>query len=210
MTFDPTPTSGARPLQDTTGAYVYLRDLVEAMTQRWNRYVIGYDLKTQVRIFEDMTRRYERARRSAGFDRGVMERVTRGPVVAGILLVAALAAYILWKRRRAPRDKRTGESGEPKVDPKLEAATALYRSLEIALAAQGISRPASLPPLKHAEDLAARAHPLADDVLELTQKYLEARFGGAALDDASARAFEKRVKEIRSYKAPPQAPLSAP
>lgn len=210
VTFDPTPTSGARPLQDTTGAYVYLRDLVEAMTQRWNRYVIGYDLKTQVRIFEDMTRRYERARRSAGFDKGMMERMTRGPVVAGFLLVAALAGYILWKRRRSPREKRPDEGSAPKIDPKLEAATALYRSLELALAAQGISRPVSLPPLKHAEDLAARAHPLAEDVLDLTQKYLEARFGGAALDDASARDFEKRVKEIRSYKAPPQAPLSAP
>jgi protein-glutamine gamma-glutamyltransferase len=208
MTFDPTPTSGARPLQETTGAYVYMRDLVEALTQRWNRYVIGYDLKTQLRVFEDVNRRYDRARRGAGLDRGILERITRGPVVAGGLLMAALAAYLVWKRRRAPRPPKEDSEAKP-VDPALEAATALYRSLEGALSLQGVSRPASLPPLRHAEDLVSKAHPLADDVLDLTRRYLEARFGGAALDEAAQRDFERRVKEIRAYRPPP-APPSAP
>ena len=44
LTFDPTPAAGAQPLEDTTGAWVYLRDLAEALSQRWNRYVVGYDL----------------------------------------------------------------------------------------------------------------------------------------------------------------------
>jgi protein-glutamine gamma-glutamyltransferase len=209
ITFDPTPTSGARPLQDTTGAYVYLRDLVEALTQRWNRYVIGYDLKTQVRLFEDIGRRYDRMRRGAGFDSGVMERVTRGPVIAGGLLALALVGYVLWKRRR--RGPPANDPKEtPRVDPKLEAAAALYRSLDLALSSQGLSRPASLPPLKHAEALVEKAHPLAGDVLDLTNRYLEARFGGAALDENAAREFERRVREIRAYKAAPDAPPSAP
>src|SRR5262249_22313094 len=100
VTFDPTPTSGAQPLQETTGAYVYMRDLLEALSQRWNRYVIGYDLKTQVRIFEDMSRRYEKLRDKTGTNHGVLERVTRGPVLACSLLGVAAFAYYLWKRRR--------------------------------------------------------------------------------------------------------------
>lgn len=210
VTFDPTPTSGAQPLQETSGAYVYMRDLVEALSQRWNRYVIGYDLKTQVRIFEDISRSYERMRSKTGVNRGVMERVTRGPVLAGTLLVLAGAAYWLWKRRRVKTEKSPDAALRTRVDPKLEAATALYRSLELALVSQGISRPPALPPLKHAEELAARAHPLADDVLELTNRYLSARFGGTALSDEAAREYEKKVRDIRSYKAPPPAAPSSP
>lgn len=209
VTFDPTPTSGAQPLQETTGAWVYLRDLVEALSQRWNRYVIGYDFKTQVRLFDDFSKRYEKLREKTGTNQGALERVTRGPVVASVLLAAALGAYIFWKRRRAPKDAKNAEEPPPRLDPQLEAATALYRSLETALATHGIARPPSLPPLRHAETLVAKAHPLADDVMELTSRYLEARFGGVAIDEAAQKDFERRVKEIRAYRVPPPPP-SAP
>lgn len=210
VTFDPTPTSGAQPLQETTGAWVYMRDLVEALSQRWNRYVIGYDFKTQVRLFDDVSKRYEKLREKTGANHGAFERVTRGPVVAGVLLVLSLAAYLLWKRRRRPKNAKEEGDNALRVDPKIEAATALYRSLEVALVSHGIARPASLPPLRHAETLVARAHPLADDILELTGKYLRARFGGVPIDDDAHKEFERRVKEIRSYKPPPEAPASAP
>ncbi|MDB4943781.1 MAG: Transglutaminase-like enzyme putative cysteine protease [Labilithrix sp.] len=205
VTFDPTPTSGAQPLQETSGAYVYVRDLVEALSQRWNRYVIGYDLKTQVRIFEDMARGYERVRARTGANKGSLERVTRGPVIASAVLVAALAGYFLWKRRRKPIPKAGEDLDRPRLDPKQEAATALYRGLELALATQGISRPLALPPLKHAEELVAHAHPLAPDVMRLTNTYLTARFGGELLSDEQAKDFERRVRDIKQYKpaAPP-------
>jgi protein-glutamine gamma-glutamyltransferase len=210
VTFDPTPTSGAQPLEDTTGPYVYMRDLVEALSQRWNRYVVGYDLKTQVRIFDDISKSYERIRAKTGVDRGAMERVTRGPVLVGVLLVFAAAGYLVWKRRRKPTEAGPRSEPRDRADPKQEAATALYRSLELALITQGITRPVSLPPLKHAEELAARAHPLADDVLDLTNRYLDARFGGNALSDEAARAYEKKIRDIRSYKAPPPEAPSSP
>jgi transglutaminase-like putative cysteine protease len=210
VTFDPTPTSGAQPLQDTTGAYVYLRDLLEALSQRWNRYVIGYDLKTQIRIFEDMNRRYERLRDKTGTNHGVMERMTRAPVLAIALLVVAAGLYYLWKRRRAPRESKAEAEPKPRVDPQLEVAAALYRSLELALSTQGISRPPSLPPLRHAEELVAKSHPLADDVLELTNVYIEARYGGGALDEPAQREFERKVRGIRGYKSPVPPPPSAP
>lgn len=210
VTFDPTPTSGAQPLEETAGAWVYIRDLLEALSQRWTRYVVGYDLKTQIRIFEDLSHRYERMRSRVGADRGTVGAVTKPPVLAGALVMLALGAYIWWRRRRPPPEKRDDASDAKRTDAKREAATALYQELELALAAQGIARPTSLPPLRHAEDLASRQHPLADVVLQLTNLYIEARFGGAAIDDDGRRDYERRIKEIRSYRQMPTAADSAP
>jgi hypothetical protein len=188
---------------DTAGAWVYLRDLVEALSQRWNRYVVGYDLRTQVRLFEDISRRYEALRVRSGVNRGPLDKMTRAPALAAATLVAFGVLYALWKRRRRPTT--AGPPGDgPKVDPKLETATALYRALEAALSSHGITRPASLPPLRHAEDLRDRKHPLAGDVVELTHRYLETRFGHGELTETGKREFERRIRDIRAYRPPPR------
>src|SRR5262249_37524906 len=157
-----------------------------------------------------LSRRYDRLRQKTGANHGTAERLTRPSVVAAIILVIGLGVYILWRRRRAPKTIASEQTEKPRVDPKLEAATALYRTLELALAMQGIPRPPTLPPLRHAEDLAARHHPLAEPVLELTNRYIEARFGGMAIDENAQRDYEKRVKEIRAFKPAPSAADSAP
>ena len=110
QTFDPTPTSGAQPLQETTGAWVYFRDLLEALSQRWNRYVVGYDLRTQIHIFEDLSKSYERMRANAGVNKGPLERMTRAPAIAGGALVLALAAYAVWRRRERATARRKARS----------------------------------------------------------------------------------------------------
>lgn len=209
VTFDPTPTAAAQPLEETTGAYVYLRDVVEALSQRWNRYVLGYDLRTQMHLFEDVGRRYDQVRRSAGVDRGFAEKLTRGPVLACAAIVLAFVAYTLWKRRAAkratPRDPET--TAMPRA---LLAAAELYRSLDQAVALQGFPRPTGLPPLRHAATVAEAEHPLADEILALTNAYLDVRFGGSELTEERKKDFERRVRGIRAFKAPPAATPSAP
>jgi hypothetical protein len=200
VTFDPTPNAGAQPLQDTTGAYVYMRDLVEALSQRWNRYVVGYDLKTQVRIFDDLSRGYERMRARTGANHGWLERITRGPVLATGGLAILAGVYIAWKRRKKPASAAKLQDERAPLNEQQESATSLYRGLERALIAQGIARPAARPPLRHAETLAEGAHPLAADVLALTHRYLRARFGGAPMNATAARDYETRVKAIRAFK----------
>ncbi len=206
QTFDPTPPSGAQPLEPPGGVYYYLRDFVEALSQRWNTYVVGYDLRKQVRIFDAVSRSYERMRARAGIDRGPLSRITRAPVVAGALLVVLTAVYVWWRRRRRP--SRDAEASARKDAPgaRVQTATALYRSLESALQAHGITRPPSTPPLRHAEELRTRSHPLAEVVASLTAVYLETRFGGEALTDASRRDFERQVREIRLHRPEPPAP----
>ena len=44
MTFDPTPPGDAAPKSEIGGAWAYVRDFLEATSQRWERNVVGYDL----------------------------------------------------------------------------------------------------------------------------------------------------------------------
>jgi transglutaminase-like putative cysteine protease len=53
MTFDPTPPSAAVPYSDIDGVLASVRDLFEAVSQRWNHHVLGYDLRQQIGMFED-------------------------------------------------------------------------------------------------------------------------------------------------------------
>jgi transglutaminase-like putative cysteine protease len=199
LTFDPTPAAGAQPLEETTGFWVYVRDLVEAMSNTWARYVVGYDLHQQMRLFEDMSRRYDRMRQESGIRKGPAEILTRPAVLACAAIATFSLAYILWRRRKSGATK---PANQPKrsVDPNTETATSLFRALEGALASNGITRPSSLPPLRHAEDLRARRHPLAAEVIALTNVYLEARFGGCVLDDAAKKDYQRRVRVIRAWK----------
>jgi transglutaminase-like putative cysteine protease len=199
-TFDPTPPSGAQPLEPPGGAYYYFRDFIEALSQRWNTYVVGYDLRKQVRLFDELTRSYHKLRAKAGMDRGPLDKLTRGPVVAALLLCALALAYAAWKRQQ--RKDKTPRPQDPRrpADPGGEAAALLYRSLETALNFHGISRPPATPPLRHANELGAKAHPLASEVVSLTHTYLEVRFGGAPLTESARRDFERRVREIRAFR----------
>jgi transglutaminase-like putative cysteine protease len=207
QTFDPTPPSGAQPLEPPTGAYYYLRDFVEALSQRWNTYVVGYDLRKQVRIFDEVTRRYEHLRSRTGLDRGPLRGLTRAPAVAGALLVVIAAAYVAWRRRsRRSAARDDAKATTARQTAHVQTVVALYRGLEAALHQQGITRAPSVPPLRHAEDLCGRQHPLGGEVLALTTLYLEARFGGAAFSDTTKRDFERRVRDIRAHRAPAVTP----
>ena len=200
QTFDPTPPSGAQPLEPRDGAYYLMRDFVEALSQRWNTYVVGYDLRKQVRLFDELSRRYEKLRSKTGVDKGPLARLTRGPVVACAVLALVAVGYVVWKRRKRKTEAREETSSKREQDVRVETAAALYRALETALHGQGVTRALSTPPLRHAEELCSRRHPLADEVLTLTNVYLEARFGGATLNELARRDFERRIREIRSYR----------
>lgn len=192
-TFDPTPANGAQPMEPPNGVYYYLRDFVEALSQRWNTYVVGYDLRRQVRLFDDVSQRYERLR---------FQGSTRVVLIGVGLAVGIAVGYVAWKRRgRAKGDRGGTEATKRAKHARVEAAVALYRALEGALQIHGVTRPPSLPPLRHAEELQLRRHRLAGEVLALTNVYLETRFGGRLLTEATKRDFERRVRELRASRA---------
>jgi len=124
-----------------------------------------------------------------------------GPIVAGAWLLLAGLAYAAWRRWRRPGGVASDPRARPPSDPRMVAAASLYRGLESALQAHGIVRAPSVPPLRHAEELRSRRHPLADEVLSLTHVYLATRFGGAALTEDTKRDFDRRLRNIRAFRA---------
>jgi len=191
VTFDPTPPADAAPKSEVAGAWAYLRDLVEASSQRWDRHVVGYDLNQQVSLFQTLTSRYRRGNTASTISSGR----TRFLLAGGAALIAG-GGLLYWRWRRSQRHRDGGLPGE-KRSPSAMRATALYESLDGAMVAQGIPRATGVPPLRHAEALRALDHPLADEVMALTQVYLRARFGGEEITDAAALDYEQRVKALR-------------
>ncbi|WP_437811957.1 transglutaminase TgpA family protein [Sorangium sp. So ce1078] len=192
QTFDPTPPADAAPKSELVGVWAYLRDFIEATSQRWDRHIVGYDLNQQVSLLQTLTSRYRRSSSSGDV------ALSRPRILAVAAVALALGGGLLYWRFRRGRRGREESRGDGGRTPSAILATALYESLEAAMLAQGVPRPPSMPPLRHAEALEVADHPLAREILQLTQVYLRARFGGAKLTEDDSRDFERRVRALRA------------
>jgi protein-glutamine gamma-glutamyltransferase len=193
--FDPTPPSSSAPRSDVTGMVAFVRDVIEAAAQRWSRHVIGYDLDQQIELFRSVKQRY---RDYGGPELG---RRARGLVPVAIVVAGGVLTYVVWRRVRLRRlrsrpGKLIGQAAA------VSRAVALYRSLEDALRGMGIGRQPTTPPLAHARALGQLNHPAAAEVLWLTERYLEARFGRRELSLEEEREYEQRVKRLRRIELP--------
>jgi hypothetical protein len=178
--------------------WAYLRDFLEATSQRWERHVVGYDLNQQVSLFQALTNR------RGGSLLGHTWGRPRYGVIAGVLITlggGGLALYLYFRRQRRQRSEGR-QPGEVR-SPSALLATELYERLDAAMNYKGIARSPGVPPLKHAEALNALGHPLADEILELTDVYLRARFGGEVITPDARRDFEERVRAVRTAMLPP-------
>jgi len=101
---------------------------------------------------------------------------------------------VYWFRRRGkPRPKLTPPS---EIEARQRETAELYRALDAALAQRGAPRPSGTPPLTHARALEALGHPVAEAALQLTERYLRARFGHEAFSLDERREFLRQVREL--------------
>lgn len=193
-TFDPTPAAGTQGAAANTGVWATLREFFEATSQRWNRHVIGYDLHQQVATFQ----RLSSVGKSSGLNIGSSSPRFRavGTSALGLLLIGGVVFW-LWRRRKKAPNAADPKASKRKPSRDQRLASALYASLEQAMAAHNIGRSPGTPPLRHANALVAAGHPLGHEILELTRLYLAVRFGGEALTEQARQDFENRVKRIR-------------
>ncbi|MBK9261331.1 MAG: DUF3488 domain-containing protein [Polyangiaceae bacterium] len=192
LTFDPTPPADAAPKSEIVGMWAYLRDLIEATSQRWDRHVVSYDLSQQLSLFNTF-RKYRRGERGTGNTGGSRNR--RAFIFLAVAAVA-IGGAIFYFRRKKLHAMAAIKPGDVR-SPSAILATALYESLDVAMGVRGIGRSPGTPPLKHAETLASMSHPLATEIRDLTNIYIESRFGGRTLGDDDKKSFERRVRALR-------------
>jgi len=112
--------------------------------------------------------------------------------------------WIVILRRRRRGGRPTEQTNEARSQAAL-VATELYERLDAAMRARGIGRSPGIPPLRHAEALNASGHPLADEILDLTGIYLDARFGARHITAETRKEYEARVRAVRAAILPPPA-----
>ncbi|HEX6275698.1 MAG TPA: DUF3488 and transglutaminase-like domain-containing protein [Polyangiaceae bacterium] len=192
--FDPTPPSDAIPKSEIGGAFAILRDFVEAAGQRWSRHVVGYDLRQQLGLYGELENTYRRLVPATSPLHAVIGSPRKLLITLFALAALGLALRELWRLRK----RRAAGDDKQDADRRASSAAELYQALERVLALRGVARPIGTPPLAHARALSALGHPLSAEVLDLTELYLRARFGGEVLDQTAKRTYETRVRALKS------------
>lgn len=191
--FDPTPPADAAPQSEITGVLAFVRDMVEAAAQRWDRNVVGYDMRQQVSLLRAVRARYGELKTKSRVASTMLASPRRAFLsLTSLMLVVAASVY--WYRRRGkPRPKAAPPS---EIEARIRETAELYRALDSALLLRGAPRPSGTPPLTHARSLAALGHPVAEATLQLTERYLRARFGNEGFSLAERREFLRQVREL--------------
>jgi hypothetical protein len=203
--FDPTPPSDAAPRSEFTGALAVVRDLVEALGQRWSQHVVGYDLRQQLGLYQELKNGYDRMLPNYPRARRLLESPRRLLIGLIALVLLAIGVRELWKRRRP----RGPERQKPDDERRAHEAAELYRALESVLALRGVPRPIGMPPLSHARALMDLGHPLGGDAVDLTERYLRFRFGGELLDASARKAYLERLRAMRNLPLEKPSPRAA-
>ena len=192
--FDPTPPASATPQSEITGILAFVRDLAEAAAQRYSRHVISYDLNQQLRLLGNARRLYGKLRLRSTLPSGLNSPRRLVLVWCGVVLIGVGLWWLFRRQSSAQPERDRDQAPDP---PHRREIVRLYAQLEAALAARGVARHPGTPPLGHAQALAEIGHPAGPIALELTQLYLDVRFGGRVLSDADQRNFTRLVRELR-------------
>ena len=191
--FDPTPPSDAAPQSEITGVLAFVRDMVEAAAQRWDRNVVGYDMRQQVSLLRAVRDRYGELKTRSRVASTMLASPRRAFFsLSGLLLVGA-AGFYWYRRRRKPPIKPVPPSA---TEARQRETAELYRALDAALSQRGAPRPSGTPPLTHARALLLLGHPVAEATVALTERYLRARFGSEAFSLEERREFLRQVREL--------------
>jgi hypothetical protein len=206
MPFDPTP---AAPGQgEASSVTSRLRQMLDVVQLAWFKYVIEYDLTTQMDLFMKFRRaasdwKFWKSEKKDGAPSEPFWTAAHARAAGAVTMLAGLA-LLLWKWRR-PR-------GKGSRTPRAARATAALRRAERALEKRGIPRGDSDTPRQVAARAVEQNDPGAEPFEELVEAYYEARFGPGAVDaeqvDRIARLADLVVKPPIPAAPPTAAPRS--
>ncbi len=189
VTVDPTPPADIDALgRGGSGWTARLGRLMDTARFHWNKWVIEYDLVSQLSLFKQI---------GGGLQHGarVVKRaaiavkdaaVRHWPIAIG-LGVAAAAGIVLWRRRRGGLSLPAMLRGRGRSRSRSLIA-ASYDEVARQLSRAGAPREAAVTPRELAARLAERGHPVAAQVGELTELYYAAEWGRRIDPAAEQRA----------------------
>ncbi len=192
---DPTPPANVDALgRGGSGWTARLGRFLDTLRFQWNKWVIEYDLTSQLALFNEVGG----ALHSAGVAlkhaaAGVRDGVAHHGPLAAILVAPVVLALALRRRRR-----RAGAAAIYRPRPRTRSPIAqIYDDVARALARAGMAREASLTPRELAQRMAARGEQAAAQVGELTELYYAAEWGRRS-DPAAERRAGALADEIRA------------
>jgi protein-glutamine gamma-glutamyltransferase len=177
VTFDATPPGQDRLGRGGDGLRDRVRRFVDTLRFQWFKWVVEYDLSTQLGLFDGVGDALARAGRwiEARWDdlRGwVADHLA---IAAALLLcAAALVGRRVWARRRRVA---AGAAARPRPRSRSPVAAEYARVLG-RLERRGVTRGPAVTPRELARDVAARELPYAAALGELTEVYYAALWGG--------------------------------
>ncbi len=206
VTFDPTPAYG-QVFASPSGFTVKLRQMVDAIRVRWAEYVVEFNIRDQAKALRGLTAWYrslrgERRGKARGLegDEGHDQGLGSIPFrpdwrwFIAIMSVFGVGVLLVRWRQKLRRQTRAGRQ----LDPDRDRAVRLYLSLESSLRSAGHARPPDVTPTEHADELGRSGFPAADEVREITEAYLAARFGESGLAPHDYHRLRQVSRGIRS------------
>jgi hypothetical protein len=194
-TVDPTPPGNVDALgRGGKGWTARLGRFVDTLRFHWNKWVIEYDLASQLSLF----------RQVGGAFGGVASAVKRAAIAVkdvavrrwpiSVALAAAVAIALGLRRRRRPFRLVPGYRPRPR---NRSTIAEIYDEVSRALARAGVPREAAVTPRELAARMAGRGDDAAHQVGELTELYYAAEWGHRSDPAAEQRAADL-AREIRA------------
>jgi len=195
ITVDPTPSADIDVLGRGGASWTArMSRFADTMRFHWNKWVIEYDLASQLALFRQVGGVFERA--ASGAKRGLV--AAKDAALAGwpvLAVLAAMAVAWLWWRRRHRGQPRAAKSRS--WSRTRSPIAQLYDEVARALAKSGVPREAAVTPRELALRMAAQGDHTAPQVGELTELYYAAEWG-ARRDLAAEQRAATLAAEIRA------------
>ncbi len=182
VTFDPTPSdSGSSRLVGFSALSRY----VDAMRQKWKRYIIDYDIDDQVRVAEQVRTKglnlREALQKAGAAVKAVWEEIVREAgrrtgLVRGILTALALAGLLLWLYLIRTRGRVAGIF--PRGPLHGDRVAGLYLQILRILSTRGLPKPQQMTPREFIPQVESAIPVSPERLLYATDAYYAIRFGG--------------------------------
>jgi transglutaminase-like putative cysteine protease len=185
VTFDPTPGDLDVLGRGGAGWTARLGRFLDTMRFHWNKWVIEYDLASQLALFKQVGGVFETVALHVKHWATSLGHALRDHAAIAISIAAALAGWLWWRRRRH-------QPFMPRFRPRARIRvpiSQIYDEVARLLTRAGVPRGAAVTPRELARAMTARGDRAAGLVGELTELYYAAEWGRRDDPGAEQRAM---------------------